>query len=159
MAEKFRKPYIESSVFISLINDEISGDVERGKIAACLLSHAEAGNFPVYTSTMTIVEVHKKRGEGYTTLDSQRSELILQFFEHDYIKIIDVDRRISEEAHRYCQKYGLMPVDAVHLASAIRGGCDIFLTWDKSLLAKASQIEDVPIIIAEPTEDDGVEKL
>jgi predicted nucleic acid-binding protein len=47
---------------------------------------------------------------------------ILAFFEHDYIELIDVDRRIGEQANEFCRQYSLYPNDAIHLACALRGG-------------------------------------
>ena len=51
-----------------------------------------------------------------------------------FFKIIDVDRTIAESAHRFCRSHKLKPYDAVHLACALRAGCDALLTWDSDLL-------------------------
>jgi predicted nucleic acid-binding protein len=55
---------------------------------------------------------------------------MLAFFEHDYIKLVDVDRRIGEQANGFCRQYSLYPNGAIHLACALRGGCDVLLAWD-----------------------------
>jgi predicted nucleic acid-binding protein len=153
LADQYEKPYLESSCFIAWIKDEVIENrsfvdeivkdvkgkegiqkreviekIERGKITAHVLRLAEEGEFAIYTSALTLAEVHKKR-KGQILADDL-DERILAYFEHDYIKIIDVDRRISEEANEYCRKYGLLGNDAIHLACALRAGCDVLLTWD-----------------------------
>lgn len=60
---------------------------------------------------------------------------ILRFFEHDYIDVISVDRMIGEQAHVFCREHALSPADAIHLACAIRGRCDVLLSWDGGLNA------------------------
>ena len=152
MADQYEKPYLESSCFIAWIKDEVIENrsfvdekvtvkgkevtqkreviekIERGKITAHILRLAEEGEFPIYTSALTLAEVHKKR-KGQI-LPDDLDERILAYFEHEYIKIIDVDRRISEEANEFCRKFGLLGNDAIHLACALRAGCDVLLTWD-----------------------------
>jgi predicted nucleic acid-binding protein len=41
--------------------------------------------------------------------------------------------------------YGLKPVDALHVACAIELNCDYFLTVDKSILKKATDISAIKI--------------
>jgi predicted nucleic acid-binding protein len=128
LADQYKKPYFDSSVFISWIKMEVVGGVERGKIVAHILTLSEQGNFHVYTSTLTLAEVHKRR--SHPSLSNDQDERILAFFEHDYIKLVDVDRQIGEQANGFCRQYSLYPNDAVHLACALRGGCDVLLAWD-----------------------------
>ena len=109
----------------------ISKGVDRKRIAAHILRHAELGAFRICISALTLAEVHKKRGYERLT-DDERTE-ILQFFEHDYIDVVCVDRMIGEQAHRFCREYGLSPADAIHLACALRAGCDCLLSWDDAL--------------------------
>src|SRR5581483_8734923 len=101
------------------------GGVERGKIVAHILTLSEQGNFHVYTSTLTLAEVHKRR--SHPSLSNDQDERILAFFEHDYIKLVDADRQIGEQANGFCRQYSLYHNDAVHLACALRGGCDVLL--------------------------------
>lgn len=86
----------------------------------------------IYASTWSLAEVHKTRG-GVALLDDQ-DEKILKFFESDFIRLVVVDRLVGEEANRLCRRYGLKPADAVHLACALRAGCDVLLAWDDDLL-------------------------
>lgn len=134
-------PYFESSVWISWIKKETIDGVPRGEIVEHLLKHAERGAFPIYTSTLTLAEVHKRRHNDMLTND--QDEEILAYFEHEYIRFIDVDRMIGEHANRLCRDTSLVPPrtklllpnDAIHLASAIRAKCDVLLAWDGGITA------------------------
>jgi predicted nucleic acid-binding protein len=141
VAEQYRKPYLESSVFIAWIKGESIpqtdaegkeiGRENRAEIAKHILSLAEAGQFHVYTSSITITEVHK--GNSSKPAKAGGAETI-DFFRNGFFKIIDVDRTIAESANRLCRSHRLKPYDAVHLACALRAGCDVLLTWDSDLL-------------------------
>jgi predicted nucleic acid-binding protein len=141
VAEQYKKPYLESSVFIAWIKGESIpqtdaagkeiGCENRAEIAKHILSLAEAGQFHVYTSSITITEVHKgNNGKPASHSDSST----IDFFRSGFFKVIDVDRTIAESAHRCCRTLRLKPYDAVHLACALRAGCDVLLTWDSDLL-------------------------
>lgn len=148
MAKLYRKPYVESSVFISLIADEVTNGIERGRISAKVFSYAESGDFSIYTSTLTIAEVYKQKGNPMGTLTEAQSGQILELFEHEYIKLIDIDRRIAEEAHKLSRQFGLSPNDAIHLASSLKAKCDILLSWDvNSFISKVQMSE---IVVEEP---------
>ena len=130
-AERYERPYLDSSVFIAWLKGEISKGVDRKRIAAHILRNAELGAFRICISALTLAEVHKKRGHEQLT-DDERTE-ILRFFEHDYIDVVSVDRMIGEQAHGFCREYGLSPADAIHLACALRASCDCLLSWDNVL--------------------------
>src|SRR5229473_5011246 len=125
MPDQYKKPYLDSSVFIAWIKGEIVKKVERKKIVDHILKLAQQGQFKIYISTFTLAEVHKKR--NHQKLTNDQDEKILAFFENDFFELIDVDRTIGEEANRICRDYGLLPADAVHLACAIRAQCDVLL--------------------------------
>lgn len=133
MAETYKKPYVDSSVFIAWVKAEVVGGADRGKIAQHILSAAERGDFSIYTSALTLAEVHKLRTGR--TLPNGDSDKIIEYLERSHVKLIDVDRRIGEEANRLCRTHGIKPNDAIHLASALRAGCDVLLAWDKRFTA------------------------
>ena len=68
--------------------------------------------------------------------------------------VVPIDRDDSEEANRLCRKYQaekLSPNDALHMACAIKAGCDVLFTWDKDFLTVVSpDIEIKPPFIWEP---------
>jgi predicted nucleic acid-binding protein len=158
------RPYFDSDVFIGWIKNERIPQhnpdgtpvldinkkpvmTERGKIAEHLLTLAEHRVFPVVISAVTIAEVHKKRGK--VKLEGDENQNVLDYLEHDFVNVVIVDRAIGEEANRLCRKYekeGLMPNDAIHLACAIKAGCDVLLSWDGVL----NSIKDCGIRIERP---------
>ncbi len=128
MAERYLKPYLDSSVFIAWLKGEVVKGVRRGDIGAHILSQAEAGDFKIHTSAITLGEVHKLRSTP--ALADDQDERILAYFERDFIIVIDVDRGIGEQANRLCRQYGILPNDGIHLACALRADCDVLLAWD-----------------------------
>jgi predicted nucleic acid-binding protein len=141
----YNRPYLDSDVFIGWIKgekipekDATGADVitDRGKIAESILTLAEQQVFPIVISAITLAEVHKKKGKE--KLSGDENDNVLDYFEHDFVHVVSVDRAIGEEANRLCRKYekeGLSPNDAIHMACAKKAGCDVLLTWDKGLNA------------------------
>jgi len=147
MADQYRKPYLDSSVFIDWIKGEVRGEVNRGEIAAHILSLAERGEFDIYTSAITLAEVHKLRGGPI--IDPHLSNRILEYFEHPFVQIVDVDRAVGEQANAFCRQYAIYPNDAIHLACSLRAGCDVLLAWDRlvtSVQHPGIRIEEPQII-------------
>ena len=109
MAEQYKKPYLESSVFIALIKGEsipqtdadgkVIGHEERANIAKHILSLAEAGHFHVYTSSITITEVHKGNSNAQPGTDPESKTI--DFFRNRFFKIVDVDRSLRSR-HTAC---------------------------------------------------------
>jgi len=138
LASLYKKPYFDSSLFISFIKNEIVDDINRGEIVADILRDVEANRSNIYTSTATIAEVHKKKNCSGLTLAEDNS--ILEFFEHEFIKLIDVDRNVGVKANLLCNEYSLSPFDGIHVACALIAGCDTLLTWDENLKTCAESI-------------------
>ncbi|MGH2370122.1 MAG: type II toxin-antitoxin system VapC family toxin [Chloroflexota bacterium] len=130
----YRRPYLESSVIIAWIKGEVCDGVDRADVVDHILYQAQRGAYRIYTSALTLAEVLHRRGSA--PLDDQEDEDVLAFFEHDFIEVIDIDRLIGEEANRLCRRYGPRPNDGIHIASAIRAGCDVALFWDDRVTNK-----------------------
>lgn len=149
----YKKPYFDSDVFIGWIKNEripesgpdgkpvIGPDgqpviVERGKIGEHLLTLGEQRVFPVVISALTIAEVHKHKGKE--KLSGDENQNVLDYFEHDFVTVVPIDRKIGEDANKLCRKYEaerLSPTDAIHLVCAKKAGCDVLLSWDGVLNA------------------------
>jgi predicted nucleic acid-binding protein len=139
----YKRPYLDSGVFIAWIRGEKvterddSGNevvVDRGTIGESILTLAEQQVFPIVISSLTLAEVHKKKGKQKLTGDE--NDNVLNYFEHEFVNVVTIDRAIGEEANRLCRKYEdqkLSPNDAIHLACAKKAGCDVLLSWDKVL--------------------------
>lgn len=144
MAEQYLRPYLDSSVFLSWIKGEIVNGIDRRAIADHVLSLAGEGSFKIYTSALTLAEVHKLRSGPI--LPADEGNRLLAFFEHDYIEILTVDRRIGEEAHTLCRQFGIFPNDGIHLACALRAACEVLLAWENRFV----RVQHPNIRIEEP---------
>lgn len=125
----YQRPYLESSVFIALIKGEVINTIDRGEIAQHILDDASAGRWPIFTSTFTLAEVIKARNRLLLTPSEEKR--IDDFFKHEYIKLVILDREVAELARKLARNHGLHPPDAVHLASAVKAQADELLTWDE----------------------------
>ena len=126
MAEHiYKRPYLDSGVFIAWIKGEVITEkgsdgkpviVDRGKIGEHVLTEAEQGQYLIIISALTFAEVHKKRGKE--KLAEDENDNVLDYFEHDFVTTVPVDRGVGVEANRLCRKYEdkkLSPNDAIHL--------------------------------------------
>lgn len=117
--------------------------VDRGGIVEHLLQLAERGAYSIHTSTLTLAEVHQKRGG--LALREREDEEIIAFFERTFFEFIDVDRQIGEHANRIARNHGLRPNDAVHVACAIRAQCEVVLAFDDQFTGKNGQVPGIRI--------------
>jgi len=117
--------YWDACNFISLISED---EVTRADICQHILEDAENGFVEIVTSTLTIAEVVKPKGSKMFTI--QQEEKIGSFFLHRYILTYDVTRTIAESARQLSRQHGLKPRDAIHLATALAAGVDVFQTWN-----------------------------
>lgn len=134
----YKAPYIESSVFIAYIKGEKKGDKlehDCEAVVGSILDAARAGDFKVFTSALTIAEVHKKKRAP--ELSDQENEDLRPYFREDYIQLIEVERGVAERANELCcttkakpGRPALRPNDAIHIASAEQAGCDVILSYD-----------------------------
>jgi predicted nucleic acid-binding protein len=167
LPDPYKKPYLDSNVFISLIQGEkvmkkvvtrVPGvdkngkkvtrdkvemvEVDRTPIVQYILRAAQRGDYEIYTSTLTWAEVHRLKGEE-TARTLQEDETILQFLQNSYIVPIEASRLIGEEANRLCRKFGIYPMDAIHLASALSEKCDVLLAWDDRFTKKVKGLQGI----------------
>jgi predicted nucleic acid-binding protein len=143
--------YWDACVFIDLLQQT------AGRYDACedCRQRAEKGELILITSAITIAEVNKLPSLG--SLPEVQSRVILEFFENSYIVLRQVDRAVAEKAHELTRTHGLMPMDAVHVATALAMQVDVFLTYDtpkgrrKGLLRHNGTIGNPPLKIEMPT--------
>lgn len=134
----YRRPYVESSVFIAFIKGELRDEDKHDckQIMDSIIEAANRGKFQIHTSSLTIAEVFKKKNASPLTL--QENEDLRPYFRESYIQIIEVDRAISERANELCRTAStdapLRPNDAVHIACAERAQCEILLTYDVGMI-------------------------
>jgi len=132
-------------VFIALVKNEQG----RADEALRILEDAAAGKLEIVTSAWTLAEVIKTPGEP--PLSPQVESKIMDFFENEYVLIVNLDRKVAEEARQISRDYGPKPKDAVHLATAKVARLDLLETWDDQLLRLTDKIGDPAICIRRPT--------
>jgi predicted nucleic acid-binding protein len=141
----YRKPYIESSVFIAFIKAEVQkGDQDCEKVVGSILDAAKRGMFQIHTSSLTIAEVFKNKKS--TALTEQQNVDLRPYFREEYIQLVEVDRAIGERANELCRMHqsapdipALRPNDAIHLACAERAGCEVLLAYDPDLTKQSHE--------------------
>ena len=152
MAEAFNKPYLDSSVFFALVKREeipCPGGLVRWQIAERIFNDAESGKYTIFTSTTTIAEVRRIHRQG-EPLRYAELQLVREFFQHQYIAAIDVNREIAEKAQELGATYGITAIDAIHLATAIWWQCDTLLVWDKRFSHHFADVAIEGVTVAEP---------
>lgn len=144
MPERFGRPYLDSSVYIAAIK----GEQGRADVAKRILNDARNGSLQIVGSTFVIAEVLRGRSEP-APLTAEQERVIDEYVFHDYITWVEVDVSIALESRKLARRHGLKPPDAIHLASAIRGGADQLLRWDdKFRLEENEKYESV--VVCEP---------
>ena len=138
MATLIKRIYWDACAWIALIQKEKiplpGGRIEdREQMCRAVIEAAKNGRFEIATSTLCLAEVCKHPERMVTT----KSDKIAEFFEHDYILIVNVDRYAGEFARELMLggHSKLKPPDAIHLATAaITPGVEQMHTFDHGLL-------------------------
>ena len=73
----------------------------------------------------------------------ERRKLILSWKNGAVVDVVS-DREVLEKGRTF-QSMGIKPKDALHLASALKAGCDWLLTTDKGILKKVEEIEGMKV--------------
>ena len=145
------KIYWDSCVYISCIQ-ETTGRIDTLRK---IIKQAEDGDIVLVASTFIIAEVVKIK-DCVLTSDEQ-ADKIKEFFDNDYIKVRDLDRKTASMANEIARVHSINPADAVHLATALRWQCDSFQTYDgekggpTKLLAFDGKIGRPPLKIELPS--------
>ena len=61
------------------------------------------------------------------------------------VNIVHSDSEVINKAKEFVA-IGIKPKDSLHIASAIFGGCEYFITTDKGIIKKSRNISDIKII-------------
>lgn len=156
--------YWDSSVFVAFFNDE-SGRADKIEV---LLNLGMEGKLTIITSSFACVEVLKLKDQKH--LSKEHEEMISDFFEYPFIKLVDATRGVCVAARHLIWKFqALKPKDAVHLASALayveREYLDVLFSYDTDFLAlngaitnkfhiKEPYVEQLPLFPPAPGEDE-----
>lgn len=153
---KLEKPYLDASVFMAHVKREgtvcPSGQT-RYEITTNIMAGAQKKKYVLYTSVITIAEVRRlKESKNELSNDelAEFNERFAEFVQHDWMLPMEVNRDISEEAQRLGATYGIYPMDAIHVASALYWECNVFMVWDKHSLTSKLPRRLGSLYISEP---------
>ena len=118
------------------------------------IDRAKNGEFRIVTSTVTLAEVCRIPDQGM--LPIEQTTQILDFFRNDYVALFQADRWVCEEAHHLIRHHALMPMDAIHVATALMAQVRLVVTTDgkkhrrAGLLRHNMKIGNPPLRIESP---------
>lgn len=147
--------YLDTCVFIELLQQN---NPLRFDSCEELRLRAMKNELVIVTSSVTIAEVIKL--PALTVLPKEQSEKILKFFENPYINVRGCDRATAEYAHNLSNTYGLTPLDAIHVSTAVRSKASVLYTYDdkkgkrKGLIGHSEKIGTPPLRIEKPPNPD-----
>ena len=139
MPDPYRRPYLDSSVYIAAIK----GEKRRADLAKHILDDAESGKLQVVGSTFVIAEVIRAKNQPPLSVEDER--IVDQYVLRESMVWVELDVSLAVEARRLARAHGLKPADAVHLASAIRGEADVLFRWDDRFIKDGGTVEGINI--------------
>jgi predicted nucleic acid-binding protein len=136
--------YWDSDAFLGWFNND------PGKAAKCagVINRAETGEVLIVTSALTLAECLWMRGQSKVPKDKAR--IVQGFFRRSYIRVVNVTRKIGEDAQLLVWDHGIKPKDAIHVATAVAFAVDALETFDGDLLKKSGLVGNPPLKIREP---------
>lgn len=116
--------YWDTCVFFGFLKKE----EQRIQFIIPLVRSAEAQKLIIATSTITITESYKLAAEP----NRNHLRQIREFLQHEYIRLIALDRAIAFRTQEIRQEYEQIIdfEDSIHLATAIENNIPTFLTYD-----------------------------
>ena len=136
---EFKRVFVDTAPIIYYLeNNSLYKDIIKNFFALCIEK-----NIQIVTSAITI--------EEYLVFPyvSGKMELIdnfKKFIKYMDIEVINIDSTIAEQGAKIRGKYkNFKAMDALQIATAIVGGCDMFFTNDKQL----RQEQEIPCMTME----------
>lgn len=139
-----RRRYWDSCAFLGWLRDE------QDKVSHCrpAIAEARAGRLAIVTSALTIAEVLWLTGKD--PIPKSDRESVRRFFEHEWIVVYEVDRKIAEAAQDVVWDFKVKPKDAIHVATALDAEVEQLDTFDGPLQSQTGTVGDPPLRIGPP---------
>lgn len=152
-----KRVYWDSCAWLGLLN----GEPDKRRELEIIYNSARNGQYEIWTSTFTQVEVYRYDNEANTPRpwSDVNTRKIEQLFLQPFVKIVPLDLEIGRHARQiYRETPGLKKrPDAIHLASALRWPVDAMHTYDRPdllvLSYKFTGRSGKPLFICKPNED------
>lgn len=140
--DTYRQPYLDSCVYIELLEGPASKYPTRVETARLILKAVDRGDLALVASTLVVAEVAEPAAGGSD--DSVERWLV----RGASVTLREVDLSLARRAAQLVRDYRLAGADAVHVAAAIAAHCDVFLTWDDKVVKRCDGIPG--ILVTEP---------
>jgi len=125
--------YIDTNVFLNVIYRER----KMLKASKKLLDKVEKGDAQAITSSITLMEIKLDMVKGgYKDVVDKAVALVEDIVG---LTILPLDKTMVKVAAEHVLQDGLTVHDAYHLATALYGGADAFVTRDEDLMKKISK--------------------
>ena len=150
MVNPVRFRYLDSSVFVAFLNNEMlptSAVAPRAEVARRILAEAEAGEYGIVTSVLTVAEV-RRASQAPSVLHGVPGNAGL--FGWSLIRLENLDLTIALASRDLGERYGLKPPDAIHLATALQHNCYELLVWDDDFVRRVNRIPLPGLRVCEP---------
>ena len=141
--------YLDANVYLAWLR----GEEGRVDTARELLTAGQERRLTIVASTLVHAEVCG-HGEVRSAKAVDVDAKIRAFFDRGFLRWVEVDLPTARHARMLSREYGLRGADAVHLASAIRGRAETFMTWDTKDFPIGQAVEGVQVQVPE-TEGQG----
>jgi len=117
---------------------------EHHRTVHAFFSRLEAGEVRGVISALVLAELLVPAFRAGDAARARELARALERFPH--LRIVDLDGAVAARAAALRARYGLRTPDAIHCATAIGAGCDVFLTNDAKLLRLAPELisEEAP---------------
>jgi predicted nucleic acid-binding protein len=132
--------YLDSNVYLAWLR----GEQGRAETARELLTAGEEHRLTIVASTLVYAEVCG-HGEVRSAEAEDVDAKIRTFFERGFLRWVEVDLPAARQARTLSREHGLRGADAIHLASAIRGRTERFMTWDTKDFPIGQTVEGVRV--------------
>ena len=121
--------YIDTNVVIAIV--EANSALTAGQMA--FIENVDKGRVKAATSELTLAECLVKPMAGHNAVTVQA---YLTFLDNrPEFPVLPVSRTILIEAARLRAELGVKLPDAIHVATALSAGCDVFMTNDRGVKA------------------------
>ncbi|MGZ4532751.1 MAG: type II toxin-antitoxin system VapC family toxin [Mycobacteriaceae bacterium] len=126
-AFRFTRPYLDADVWIHALQGTPVGQ----ETVRPLLVAADSRTLKLVVSAIMPLEVLRDRADDPSREAEARA---LAALSRPNVVEVPVGRAVVLQARRLRLDHGLQSMDALHLASALRGRADVFLTFDDKAL-------------------------
>ncbi len=131
---KTERFYWDACAWLGLLNNESA----KHRELAIIWKRAENGECEILTSTVSQVEVFKKKceREDPKPLSPENDAIIAEMFEQPHVVLAQLDPIVAEKARALLRAHPELKKapDAIHLATALFHNCEAMHTYDSDNL-------------------------